>query len=268
MPDQADVEQGLAAFIAGVLYPEGAGSVSAVGTTCRVYRGWPLTAPLEADLVAGVAHLTVQPVKDTTKLTTRFSTEWQGAAPACALLTEVAGERVRFSGSADVGVIAGVRVDGRGYAWRVQAHSTPGVVAAVLGELVRVDRPAVLTGSVLEFPDAFDVVARAVSDGKGGQELRRQEGEFRVTAWCSTPESRDQLAAFVDLSLSGVTFLDVGGWGCRIQAAGGQSSDDGAAVRAWRRDLLYRIEYPTVLNSNLPSMLFGSGTVNTAPYLV
>ena len=267
MPDQADVEQGLAAFIAGALYPEGEGEESAVGLTCRVYRGFPVHAGLEADLHAGLAHVTVQPVKGSTKDTTRFSSEWQGAAPACPLVAEVSGERVRFSGAAEPGVLAGVLVDGRAYAWRVREHSTPGVVAAVLAGLVRVDRPAVLTGSVVAFPGAFGVVARAVSDGQGGQELRRQEGTFRVTLWCPTPESRDLVAAFVDLSLAGVRFLDVGGWGCGVQAAGGESSDEGAVVRAWRRDLLYRVEYPTVLESSLPSMLFGSGTVNTAPYL-
>ena len=267
MPDQAEVEQELAAFIAGALYPAGSEADSVLGTVCRVYRGWPVTAVLEADLVAGIAHVTVQPVKDSLKDTTRFSAEWQGSAPACPLIAESAGERVRFSGTAEAGIVAGLMVDGRAYAWRVPERSTPGVVAAVLGAMVRDDRPAVLTGATVEFPGAAGVVARAVSDGRGGQELRRQEMVFRVTLWCPSPEVRDRVTAFVDLALAGVRFLDVGGWGCGVQAAGGSSSDEGAAVRAWRRDLLYRIEYPTVLEATLPAMLFGVGSVNTARYL-
>ncbi len=267
MADQAGVEQALAAAIAGALYPDGPGAVSAVGTVCRVYRGWPVAASLEADLVRGIAHVTVQPVKGSIKDTTRYPNEWQGVAPACSLLAEAEGERVRFSGQAGPGIVAGVRVDGRAYAWRIPEATTPGVVAAVLSELVRADRPAELSGAVVRFAGGQGVLARAVADGHGGQELRRQQEVFRVTLWCPTPEVRDRLAAFVDLSLAGVAFLDVGGWGCRMQAAGGETVDTDAVVRAWRRELLYRIEYPTVLESELPSMLFGVGSVNGAGYL-
>ena len=267
MPDEADVETALAAFIAGALYPAGEGAASAVGTVCRVYRGWPVVGALDADLVAGVAEITVQPVAGSFRNTSRYTTEWQGAAPACPLIAETEGSVVRFSGGAGPGMVAGVLVDGRAYAWRVNDSSTPGIVAAVLADMVRMDRPATLSDATVSFPGAHGVVARAVSDGAGAQELRRQQGLFRVTLWCPSPEVRDRLAAFVDLSLSGSAFLDVGGWGCRIEATGGTSHDEGAAVRAWRRDLVYRIEYPTVLASDLPSMLFGSGSVNGASYV-
>lgn len=267
MADQAEVEQALAEAIAGALYPEGAGAASAVGSVCRVYRGWPVSASLEADLVQGIVHATVQPVKGSVKDTTRFSSEWQGAAGPCPLVAEVDGERVRFSGQAGPGMVAGVRVDGRAYAWRVAEASTPGVVAAVLAGLVRAERPAELSGSVVRFPGGRGVLARAVADGQGGRELRRQEELFRVTLWCPSPEARDRVAAFIDLVLAGVGFLDVDGWGCRVQGAGGETVDTGAAVRSWRRDLLYRIEYPTVLKVDLPTMLFGAGSVNGADYL-
>lgn len=197
-------------------------------TPCRVYRGAPVVEALEADLVRDVAHVVVQPVKGSAKNTTRYSAEWQGVAPACPLIAETNGQRVRFSG------LAG---------------------------------PATLTGASVEFPGGREVLARAVSDGHGGQELRRQEMIFRVELWCSSPEIRDRLASFIDVALSEVVFLDVRGWGCRVQYSGTASSDEGAVVRAWRRELLYRIEYPTVLESVLPSMLFGIGTVNGAGYV-
>ena len=267
MPDQSDVEQALAGVIAGALYPDGASAASAVGTVCRVYRGWPVVQGLEADLVAGIAHVTVQPVDGSFRDTTRFPTEWQGSAPVCPLIAATNGEAVQFSGAAGPGIVAGVRVDGRAYAWRVAEASTPGVVAAVVASLVRADRPAELSGATVTFPGAWDVVARAVADGQGGQELRRQSGLFRVTLWCPSVAVRDQVAAFVDLSMAGTAFLDVDGWGCRVLRAGGYSSDEAGAVRAWRRDLVYRVEYPTVLAVSLPAMLFGSGTVNGAAYV-
>ena len=41
MADQADVETALAAIVANALYPKGTAAPSAVGCTCRVYRGLP-----------------------------------------------------------------------------------------------------------------------------------------------------------------------------------------------------------------------------------
>jgi hypothetical protein len=149
---------------------------------------------------------------------------------------------------------------------RVTDPSTPGVVAAVLSDMVRANRPATLSDATITFPDARQVVARAVSDGQGGEEVRRQEMLFRVSLWCPSPDVRDQLAAVVDLALASVMFLDVGGWGCRIKLASGSTNDEGSAVRAWRRDLTYLVEFPTVLASSLPSFLFGSGTDNGAAY--
>lgn len=266
MPDQADVEQALAVFVAGALYPNGPTAVSAVGTVCRVYRGFPVVGALEADLVAGIAHVTVQPVAGSMKVTTRFGTEWVGAAPVCPLLAVTEGASVQFSGRAGSGMVAGVLVDGKAYAMRVVDPSSPGVVAAVLADMVRADRPASLSNATITFQEANGVLARAVSDGLGGEELRRQEVIFRVSLWCPAPDVRDQVAASIDLALAGVVFLDVGGWGCRVKAVAGSSSDEGAAVRAWRQDLEYSIEYPTVLDSTLPAMLFGAGAVNGAGF--
>ena len=157
-------------------------------------------------------------------------------------------------------------VDGRAYAYRVTDVAAPVVIAATLAEMVQSDRAAVLSGATVTFPGAHGVVARAVSDGQGGTELRRQEMRFRVSMWCPSPDVRDSVGAFVDLALAGTVFLDVGGRGCRVRVAAGHTDDEGAAVRAWRRDLEYSIEYPTVSESSLPAMLFGSGTVNGAGY--
>lgn len=262
MPDRADVEQALAALIAGVLYPDGAGGSSAVGLTCRIYRGWPVAAALEADLAAGVVHATVQPVTGSVRDTTRYSQEWQGAAPAVTLLASVAGEVVGFEGAALAGQVAGILVDGLPYAYRVRAGDTAGLVAAVLAGLIRADRPAVLHDATVLLPGGRGVVARVVADGRGGRELRRQDAGFRVTLWCPEPGVRDRVAALVDLAVAGMAFLDVGGWACRVRLSGGSSTDEGSAGGAWRRDLLYSVEYPTVAEESLPAMLFGINDVN------
>ncbi len=61
MADLADVEDTLVDFIVGILYPNGTAASSALGAMCRVFRGWPLPAGLNADLAAGIVNVTVYP---------------------------------------------------------------------------------------------------------------------------------------------------------------------------------------------------------------
>jgi hypothetical protein len=118
MPDQADVEAALAAAVAGALYPQGAAEASAAGIDCRAYRGWPTAAALEADLAAGVAHVSVQPMAAGFRDTTRYLGEWQGTPPPVTLTATVDGETVTFAGDPAAGQVAGVRVDGLPRAYR------------------------------------------------------------------------------------------------------------------------------------------------------
>ena len=257
MPDLSDVEGALAAAVAGAVYPRGAEAAPAPGLPCRVYRGWPTAAALEADLAAGIAHLTVQSMPAGFRDMTRLGGEWQGAAPPVTLAAAVAGETVLFVGDPAPGQVAGVRVDGVPHAYRVRQGDTPGVVAAVLAALIRTVRPAELHGDGILLPGGLGIAARVVADGVGGTELRRQRAGFRVTAWCPDPASRDRVAGCVDGALAAVRFLDVGGWGCWLRLSGGSVLDTGSVAGVWRRDLLYSVEYPTVADSSLPSMLFG-----------
>ncbi len=161
--------------------------------------------------------------------TSRYPANWQGAVPVPTLQVAVLGEVVLFTGQGGPGQVAGLRVDGQEYAYRLRDGDTPGLVAAVLAAQVRVDRPALLQGTSVLLLDGRGIVARVVADGAGGTELRRQVQPMRLTLWCPAPDVRDRLAAAVDLALAWTVFLDVGGWGCRMRAAGGSVTDDGAA---------------------------------------
>lgn len=267
MPDRADVEQALAELIAGVLYPGGFDADSAIGTVGRVYRGWPVAGALETDLARGVVHVTIQPVSGTTRDRTRFPQEWQGACPPPTMVGEVDGQFARFDGAGTPGQVAGIRVDGQAYTYRLRAGDTAALVAAALAALIRADRPALASDNSVFLLEGRGLLARVVSDGQGGRELRRQETGFRITFWCPDPATRDQVVGLVDLAMAGWTFIDVGGWACRLRLSGESSTDEGSAGGAWRRDLLYSIEYPTVAQEALPAMLFGVAEVNRLPFI-
>ena len=59
MADISDVEQAVADAVTTILYPAGTSQSSIVGALCRVYRGWPNSATLNADLSAGAVNVTV-----------------------------------------------------------------------------------------------------------------------------------------------------------------------------------------------------------------
>lgn len=267
MPDRSDVEQALAGLVADTLYPNGSGSDSVIGNVCKIYRGWPVANALETDLEQGIVHVSVVPIAGAVRDRTRYSTEWQGVSPPATVTVSVASDYVTFAGPGGPGQVAGIRVDERAYAYRMRTGDSAALVAAVLAADIRADRPAVATGSSVYLLNGRNILARVVTDGHGGQEFRRQEGRFRVSFWCPDPVIRDGTVSLVDTALAALTFMDVGGWACRLQLTGESSTDDGAAAGLWRRDLLYSVEYPTVTTETLPAMLFGVAEVNAVDWI-
>ncbi|MGI4800008.1 MAG: hypothetical protein ACRYG8_39430, partial [Janthinobacterium lividum] len=207
----------MAGLIAGALYPNGSTSDSVVGTVCKVYRGWPVANALESDLEQGIAHISVVPIAGAVRDRTRYSTEWQGASPPATVTATVSGDQVDFAGPGGSGQVAGIGVDGRAYAYRMRNGDSAALVAAVLAAEIRADRPAVAIGSSVYLLNGRNILARVVTDGQGGQELRRQQAGFRAGFWCPDPVIRDEIVGLVDTALAALTFIDVGGWACRLQ---------------------------------------------------
>ncbi len=267
MPDRSDVEQALAGLVADVLYPNGFMSDSVIGAVCKIYRGWPVANALETDLEQGLVHVSVVPVAGAVRDRTRYSTEWQGVSPPATVTATVSGDFVTFTGFGGSGQVAGIRVDGRAYGYRMRDGDSAALVAAALAMQIRADRPAIANGSSVYLLNGRNIIARVVTDAHGGQEFRRQEGQFRVSFWCPDPAVRDAIVGLVDTALATQAFIDVGGWACRLQLSGESSTDDGAVAGLWRRDLLYSVEFPTVTTETLPTMLFGIAEVNAVDWI-
>ncbi len=210
MADQSDVETALVELAAAALYPSGSTGPSAVGPVCRIYRGWPVPAALDADLAAGQINVTVYAVDAPAKTTTRYPSVWTPTAQSVPTLTaSVSGVTAAFEGTAGAGQIAGIAVDGRTYVYRTTASDTPDSVAANLATLVNADRIALLAGSTVTVPGAGTLLARAVADVPAVQEVRRQERDFRVICWCPSPDTRDATASCIDLALAAIHFVSL-----------------------------------------------------------
>jgi hypothetical protein len=271
MADQADVEAALVSAVGGALYPSGTSGSSAVGAVCRVYRGWPVATAIDADLAQGIINVSVFTVPDSLRNTTRWGVEVHAPATAVAptLTVGVQDASATFGGSADPGQLAGLLIGGKAYVHRTGTGETPALVAAVLADAVRADRIALLTNATVTIPGVTGLIARTAADATVVEEMRRQRQQFRITAWCPDPDSRDAVARSVDAALAGVTFLPLAdGSGGRIRFAGSTSFDQQQDAALYRRDLIYDVEYPTTLTSTLPSMLFGDVVLNAAVTLV
>jgi hypothetical protein len=246
MADQSDVESALVSAISSALYPYGMDETSVSGQDCRIYRGWPNSAALDADLAAGKINVTVFMAGGTGRTTTRYAEQWIGPPVQPSLTAVVTGTSATFVGQAGIGQIAGILADGRSYAYRTQHGDTAELVAANLADMARVHSIVRLSHSTLTIAGVSSLLVRVVADA---------------------PASRDAATAAIDQSLSGVRFLLLpDGTHGRLIYSGTTVFDQSQNASLYRRDLMYSVEYATTLSASLPAMLFGNLMVNAAHF--
>lgn len=269
MADQSDVETALVGLSAAALYPRGPAGESIAGVDCRVYRGWPSAAALDNDLSIGLVNVTVYPAEGTGRVTTRYVQQWVGSPVNPSLSVQVSGTSVTFAGTIAVGQVAGILVDGQSYAYRIQGGDTPAAVASNLAVLVRSNQIALLSGTTVTIPGAGNLLARVVADAPVQREVRRQAQTFRVSCWCPTPSTRDVVATAIDQAMAVLTFIDLAdGTQGRLTYSGTTVFDRAQDALLYRRDLLYEVEYATIVAASDPSMLFGDLQLNAANFIV
>lgn len=261
MADQSDVEAALVGVIGGALYPSGiAGPCAVPGTSCRIYRGWPVPAALDADLAAGTTNISVAAVPGISRNTTRWPDLWiakQETAPT--LTAAVSGFAITFGGTAGTGQVAAVIADAAWAAWRVQATDTPQSVAARLAASLGSVRAASASGAVLTVPGASRLIARVEADQPVLRLSRRQMQAFRATLWCADPHLRDAVAGIVDSALSGIDFIGLAdGTSGRLRYRDSAASDRWEDATLYRRELTYTVDYPTSIALDLPRMAIGA----------
>jgi hypothetical protein len=259
MADQSDVETVLTQLVSGVIYPQGADAPSILGAACRIYRGWPNSAALNADLAARRVNITVFPDARQQLNTTRWTTEFMPATPVTPTLTvNVSGNVATFAGGAGPGQLAGLLADNLAVVHRTEAGDTPELVAAILASYLRTQRAAVLDGATVTVPGARLLIGRVVADQSFTEELRRQRQRLRITCWCPDPASRDAAAVAVDTALAARPFIALpDGTQGRLLFVSSSVFDQSQDAQLYRRDLVYSVDYSTTQVTTLPSMIFG-----------
>jgi hypothetical protein len=261
MADESDVETALVGLIGAALYPNGlVGACAVNGAVCRIYRGWPVTAALDADLAAGITNVSLTTVPGQSRNTSRWPDTWIPQSTIAASLTaSVIGQSVTFGGTGGAGQIAAVIADAAWASWRLQASDTPQSVASNLATSLSNARPATAVGTSLTVPGAARLIARVEADQPSLRLARRQKQAFRVTAWCADPATRDSVGSALDSALAGVDFLGLAdGTSGRLRYIATSLSDRWEDATLYRRELTYTVDYSTTIAVDLPRMAVGA----------
>lgn len=254
MADSSDVGNKLVSIIAGIVYPNGTSSPSIVTAAVKVFRGWPVAANLDADMLAGKINISVFAPPNMERNTTRYLLEEQIPAPPVHTLTALAaGNQITIGGTIStpqnaLALLASKYV----YAYPLQPNDTLATAATGLAALIAVDFPGTdASGPVITIAGEPGVVRAGVS-GKATVSIEqgRQEKTFRITCWCPTPALRDLLAPIVDLALRQLPFITLADQtAARLRYESGFDNDEGEKVQIYRRDLNYCVEYATTSTS-------------------
>lgn len=260
MADISDVEKAIVDVLVGIIYPAGTEAASISGTDVRIFRGWPSPLGLNADLGAAVTNVSVFADPASTRETTRYPQVWRtGPTMPPTLGVELAAGVATFTGAGGAGQNAGVLVGGAGYAVPVGPSDTPATIAAALAAMIP---GAAANGTSLSVAGQPIAAARVEGSATAWQETRRQEQALSVGLWCPDPAVRDTLAAAIDAALSEVDWLALpDSTSGRLIYKQTTVADTSENANLYRRDLVYTVEYPTIVRRTVPAMIFGTATM-------
>jgi hypothetical protein len=259
MADESEVESALVGVIASAIYPDGTIAPSALlnSATCRVYRGWPVEANLKSDLSRGIANVSVFARNGVELIATRYPPERKEVSRQSITLTAtVDGNTITIGGGVQlpqtIMVKVGIEIS---IAYAVQLGDTTTSIATGIATLLSVQVPGTSSlGPVVTVPDADHaglISARVITRGQVAREVKRTDKSFQISLWSPNPQLRDSLAKTIDPVLGDLRTLNLPdgsvGWNrYEYTIVMDTPSEEGL----YRRDLFYRVEFPTLVVEN------------------
>jgi hypothetical protein len=259
MADLSDVKQGLVALIGGIVYPAGITQPSAVlngaggFAALRIFRGWPISAKLDADLAAGIADISVFSRGITETNTTRYPVDYQTISHQTPTVSAtVLNNTVTIAGAYDatitqfITLLIGPRIV---ISYAPVQGDTPATIATAIAALISASF-AVASASGPVITMASSALIKAVIGTSGVQlaEVERQKIQIQITLWCPTPAIRDNLAKLIVPALALQTFITMPDTSaCRLRYNNTVVSDAAEKSQLYRRDLIYTAEYATTV---------------------
>src|ERR1022692_3408317 len=136
MADLSDVENAVVSVLLTALYPNGISQVSTLGVACRVVRGWPSPAALNADLAAGTVNVTLFPSTIPDEVPDPYFDKLYALTYPTSLVATVTEQSVTISGVVAPNQIVGLLLDGAPFSYAVNAGDTTESIAANFTALI------------------------------------------------------------------------------------------------------------------------------------
>jgi hypothetical protein len=256
LADISDVENAIVILVSSVLYPNGTTYPSALpgASPVVIHRGWPLPTDLDRDIPAGKSHVSVFTRGGEERNTTRYNEDWQEVSRDVATLTAVVqNNTIAIGGNVNVAVpqFVTIQIGPRfvtSYA-PVQGDGIGSVAQALAARIGASFAPASETNGVISVQSGASIRAMVGVTGVQEAEIKRQQSMVQITLWCPTPAIRDSLAKLLDPVFAATTFLVTPDQAaCRFRYNNTLVSDAVDKEKCYRRDIIYTVEYPTLLS--------------------
>jgi hypothetical protein len=246
MADLSDVQDGLVSLIAGTLYPNGTSQPSAPGIPVRIYAGWPVAAQLDADMLAGNAHVSV--FNRESRNTTRYQlAQVDPVVTAPLLALTISGRTVTVGGTVAAGVNTAIIVGTNAFTYQTVSADTLSTIATALAALINATYAGTTaSGAVITLPNSGPAINAARVGGSASQsiEVGRVEQVFQITVWANTPANRKAIASLIVPALMQSHFLTLAdGSAARLILKGQRDDDVPQKELLYRRDIMVTVEY-------------------------
>jgi hypothetical protein len=272
MADLSDVTAYLANAVATAVYPNSTSSPSiapvppgfSAPADVRIYEGWPLPDQLDLDLggkvLAGtpptpaprangpLANVSIYPLPGASGSAPYqiLDKTYVVTAPTFGLTVSLSGDTITLSGTPNAGEFLTVVADRENVF--SSGGSTAAAILAALATAAEADYTGVVvTETTLTIPADFSFEARQGGTGLLGKVVHRERQAVMVTVWAPDHATRSTLAKSIDVILKQsivVTMPD--GTDAKIVYSRTNQTDEGQNVTAYRRDLIYDVEYATL----------------------
>lgn len=253
MADVMDVVSTLVAIVAATVYPNGTGQAPAAGCPpTKIFPGWPLPDQLQTDIGLCKAQINVYPRPEEHN-TTRYTRAWRTTAYLAPTLTlTITGQTVTVGGTNTPPIAQNVAViaNGQPYVYAAQAADTLTSIATALSTLIAIGVPGTTSsGPVVTLPASATIQGvRVGGTGTLTEEVKRQERLIQIGIWASSPDFRTALAKAIDPVLAATDFISLpDGSAGRLIYKSSPMTDMLEKQQIYRRDLMYTVEYGTLL---------------------
>jgi hypothetical protein len=284
--DISDITAYLKGQALAAIYPNGAAQPvagSILGLPCRLYEGWPIPDQLDHDMAGTmldqsvdppvtkpnsfglpVVNVSIFPMQGTGASVPNILDETYTITPAAVDITlQVNGQVITCANQPAAGEYITVVLDDAVVSSQTGA-STAAILAALASDLQSKGYAAVASATTLTVPFIFSMVVRQGGVGLQGKVTWRQCHDVAVTVWAPTQALRTQAAKAIDNVIKQnikITLPDTSQ--AKITYSRTQVLDEQQIQTIYRRDLIYRSEYGTVMT--FPAHLITTTNVSIAP---